>query len=186
MEKKEEHLRQELGELTERLSDTAIYAAKEYPRLAKRRQELESVVALFDAHYDLAKQKASAQGLSGSDDQEMATLAKTELEELEEQIATNDAALEEALTPKDPNDEKDAIIEIRAAAGGDEASLFAGDLYRMYSRYAERQRWHVEVLDSNQSDLGGFKEIVFEVKGRGAYSRLKYESGVPGIQRVPN
>ena len=186
MEKKEEHLRQELGELTDRLSDPAIYAAKEYPRLAKRRQELESVVALFDAHHDLAKQKASAQGLSGSDDQEMATLAKTELEELEEQIATNDAALEEALTPKDPNDEKDAIIEIRAAAGGDEASLFAGDLYRMYARWVERHNYKIELISESPSEVGGFKEIIFAVRGDDIYKQLKFEAGVHRVQRVPS
>jgi peptide chain release factor 1 len=96
-----------------------------------------------------------------------------------------EARMRRALIPKDPFDDKDVIVEIRAAAGGDEASLFAGDLYRMYSRYAERQRWQVEVLDSHESDLGGFKEIVFAVHGQGAYSRLKYESGVHRVQRVP-
>jgi peptide chain release factor 1 len=118
-------------------------------------------------------------------DAELMELASGEIERDETQLATLEEELRRALVPKDPYDDKDVIVEIRAAAGGDEASLFAGDLFRMYNRFAERHRWNVEVLDSNQSDLGGFKEIVFEVAGRGAYSQLKYESGVHRVQRVP-
>jgi peptide chain release factor 1 len=160
MEQKEQHLRLELAELTERLNDPAIYGAKEYPKLARRRTELEAIIALFDERDRLAKQRASTLELTDSDDQELSTLAKNELEQLDEQLASNAAALEEALTLRDPNDERDVVIEIRAAAGGDEASLFAGDLYRMYIRWAG-------------------------IHGEAMYKQLKFEAGVHRVQRVP-
>jgi len=112
-------------------------------------------------------------------------LAQEEMAQAQAGIEALQEKLRRALLPKDPFDEKDVIVEVRAAAGGEEASLFAGDLYRMYSRFAERKGWTVEVLDSHPSDLGGFKEIIFEAHGRGAYSYLKYESGVHRVQRVP-
>lgn len=118
-------------------------------------------------------------------DEEMAGLAKDEVESLQ---AQRDHLLQEiklALIPRDPADEKDVIVEIRAGAGGNEAGLFAADLFRMYARYASSKRWRTEVMSSNETGIGGFKEIIFEVKGRGAYSRLKYESGVHRVQRVP-
>ncbi len=186
MEQKEQHLRTELHELTERLSDPQIFAAREYPKLAKRKTELESITALFDKRQDLAKQRASALELAEADDHELAALAKVELGQLDEQIASNDAALEEALTPKDPNDEKDAIIEIRAAAGGDEASLFAADLYRMYARWVERHRYKLELISESPSEVGGFKEIIFAVRGDDIYKQLKFEAGVHRVQRVPS
>lgn len=185
MEQKEQHLRNELAELTERLDDPEIYSAKEYPKIAKRRTQLESIISLFDERVRLAKQKTSAQELSQGNDQELADLAKMELEELEPRVAANTAALEEALTPKDPNDEKDAIVEIRGAAGGDEASLFAGDLYRMYARWAEQHRYKLELISENPSEAGGFKEIIFAVRGEDMYKRLKFEAGVHRVQRVP-
>jgi peptide chain release factor 1 len=185
MEQKEEHLRQELAELTDRLNDPAIYGAREYPKLAKRRQEIESIIALFDERDGLAKQKASTQELTESDDQELASLAKLELGQLEEQIAANQSALEEALTPKDPNDDRDVVMEIRAAAGGDEASLFAGDLYRMYIRWAERHNYKVELISESPSEVGGYKEIIFGVRGEDIYKQLKFEAGVHRVQRVP-
>ncbi len=186
MEQKEQHLRKELAELTERLADPEIYSAKEYPKLAKRRTLLESIVALFDERVKLAEQKASARELAQGNDQELSELAKAELEELEPRIAANDAALEEALTPKDPNDEKDAIVEIRAAAGGDEASLFGADLYRMYVRWAERHNYKIELISESPSEVGGFKEIIFAVRGDDIYKQLKFEAGVHRVQRVPS
>lgn len=186
MEQKEQHLRNELEQLTERLSDPAIYSSKEYPKLAKRRTELESVVSLFDQRSALQKDKIEAETLVNSDDTEMAELAKNELEELSEKVAANEAALQEALTPKDPNDEKDAIIEIRAAAGGDEASLFAGDLYRMYIRWAEQHRYKMELISESPSEVGGFKEIIFAVRGENIFKLLKFEAGVHRVQRVPS
>ena len=118
-------------------------------------------------------------------DDEMHEMAQAELNEAKTAKETLESELRVLLLPKDPNDDKDVIMEIRGGAGGDEASLFAGDLFRMYSRYAESQRWRVEMLDSNPTELGGFKEIVFSVAGNGAYSRLKFESGVHRVQRVP-
>jgi peptide chain release factor 1 len=115
----------------------------------------------------------------------MAALAREEIEALTARHADLEARLRRALVPKDPRDERDVIVEIRAGTGGDEAALFAHDLFRMYSRYADRHKWHAEVLSANQIGIGGFKEVVFEVKGAGAFSRLKYESGVHRVQRVP-
>jgi len=134
MEQKEQSLRSELKDLQAQLQDPAIFSSKEYPTLARRLSKLEDILALLDEHHRLAGNKAEADELANGTDVEMAEMAAVELAELAEKIATNDAALSEALTPKDPNDERNAIIEIRAAAGGDEASLFAGELYRMYIR----------------------------------------------------
>jgi len=186
MEQKEAQLRQELAGLTERLSDPAIFSSKEYPRLARRRQKLEDIIALLDEHRQLATQKTSTEALAGSDDHELAVLARMELSQLEEQIAANDAALQDALTPKDPNDERDVVMEIRAAAGGDEASLFAAELYRMYVRWAERHQYKVELIDESPSEVGGFKEIVFGLRGDDIYKQLKFEAGVHRVQRVPS
>lgn len=185
MEEKEQHLRQELAELATRLEDPAIYSAREYPKLAKRRQAIETIIALFDERKQLAEQKTATLELAGSSDHELAVLARMELAQLEEQVTANNAALEEALTPKDPNDDRDVVVEIRAAAGGDEASLFAGDLYRMYVRWAERHNYKVELISESPSEVGGFKEIIFGVRGDDIYKQLKFEAGVHRVQRVP-
>ena len=116
----------------------------------------------------------------------MVDLAKTELEELANSATENDAALHEALTPKDPNDDRDIVMEIRAAAGGDEASLFGADLYRMYVRWAERHNFKVELIDESPSEVGGFKEIIFGIRGEDIYKQLKFEAGVHRVQRVPS
>ncbi len=123
--------------------------------------------------------------LHESDDRELRELAREELQAATERLEALEAQLKLELLPKDPRDEKDVIVEIRAGTGGDEAGLFAADLYRMYTRYAERKGWKTEVLSVSEGALGGFKEIIFEVRGKGAYSRLKYESGVHRVQRVP-
>jgi peptide chain release factor 1 len=186
MQQKEQQLRDELTALTTRLEDPAIFSSKEYPKLAKRRQELESFVSLFDERRQLLKDKSEAEALTGGDDVELAELAQSELEDLASAIAKNEAALQEALTPKDPNDDRDVIVEIRAAAGGDEASLFAADLYRMYVRWCERHRYKVELIDEAPSEVGGFKEIIFGVRGEDIYKQLKFEAGVHRVQRVPS
>ena len=186
MEQKEAALRQELSELTTRLEDPTIFSSKDYPRLAKRRTEVEQIVSMFDERADLAKQKASTEALINSEDHELAVLAKAELGQLEEQIAVNASALEAVLTPKDPNDGRDVVMEIRAAAGGDEASLFAADLYRMYVRWAEQHRYKVELIDEAPSEVGGFKEIIFSVHGEDIYKQLKFEAGVHRVQRIPS
>lgn len=186
MEQKEQHLRQELTDLAKRLDDPAIYSSSEYPKLAKRRTALETTIGLFDKRLQLATQKAATHEIASSDEPELAEMAKAELVELEQQIAANETALEEALSPKDPNDDRDVVVEIRAAAGGDEASLFAGDLYRMYVRWAERHNYKVELISESPSEVGGYKEIVFGVRGDDIYKQLKFEAGVHRVQRVPS
>ena len=186
MEQKEQHLRTELAELEKRLSDPAIFSTREYPRLAKRRQELERITNLFDQRRQLASQQEEAQDLADGGDAELAELASAELEELKDQIVENDAALHEALTPKDPNDDRDVVIEIRAAAGGDEASLFAAELYRMYVRWAERHNYKTELIDESPSEVGGYKEVIFGMRGEDIYKQLKFEAGVHRVQRVPS
>ena len=123
--------------------------------------------------------------LDGKLEAEMATLVKQEIENLESKLGRLSGELKLALLPRDPNDEKDIIMEIRAGTGGDEAGLFAADLFRMYTRYAQSKRWGVGIISANESGIGSFKEIIFEIKGRGAFSRLKYERGVHRVQRVP-
>jgi peptide chain release factor 1 len=123
--------------------------------------------------------------LASEEDPELGELAEAEIVDLEPQLETMERQIKSLLLPKDKRDERNVIVEIRAGTGGDEAALFAADLYRMYTRYAERHRWSTELLSANEIGIGGFKEVVFMVKGRGAYSRLKYESGVHRVQRVP-
>jgi len=155
-------------------------------KLAQERAAIEGLVNKFRQYQAAEKSLTETREMlvDGVDD-EMRALAKEEIEQLE---TRKTALLEEIrldLIPKDPNDEKDIIVEIRAGAGGNEAALFAADLYRMYTRYAQTRNWQIEVIDGNESDLGGFKEIIFEVRGRGAFSRFKYERGVHRVQRVP-
>ena len=184
MEEKEHQLRTEFADLEAKLQDPAIYSDPSFPKLAKRRTWLEQVVQLFDAKKQLAAEYGQASQLAEGND-ELAELARVEVEELEAKIAANTDALAEALTPKDPNDEKDAIVEIRAAAGGDEASLFAADLFRMYSRWIEAHHYKMELVSESPSDVGGFKEVIFAVRGEDIYKQLKFEAGVHRVQRVP-
>lgn len=186
MEQKEQQLRQELIQLTQRLDDPAIFASREYPKLAKRRQALEEIIRLFDERVALTRQQEDTTVMAQGDDRELAELAKIELAELEERLSRIDEALRDALTLKDPNDDRDVVIEIRAAAGGDEASLFAGDLYRMYVRWAERHKYKVELIDESPSEVGGYKEIIFGMRGDDIYKQLKFEAGVHRVQRVPS
>ena len=155
-------------------------------QVAREQRELEDIVAAYRAHKEVERQIAGAQALlDDSGDPELRELAQDELEQLRQRRDDLDERIKLLLLPRDPNDAKNVIFEIRQGEGGDEAALFAADLYRMYTRYAERQRWGVEVMNSNENGPGGFKEIVFEVRGDGAYSRLKYEGGVHRVQRVP-
>lgn len=186
MEQKEASLRVEFAELERRLGDPSIFSSKEYPRLAKRRQELADILELFDRQADLTRQQTEATALAENGDRELAELARLELAQLENDLAKNEAALSAALIPKDPNDDRDVVIEIRAAAGGDEASLFGADLYRMYVRWAERHNYKVELIDESPSEVGGFKEIIFGVRGQDIYKQLKFEAGVHRVQRVPS
>lgn len=187
MEQKEKHLREELAALAARLADPAIFSSKEYPKLARRQKQLEDIIQLFDNRRVLLNQKQEAQAIITQEtDIDLTDLAKAELLDLEESISKNDAILHEALTPKDPNDEHDVVIEIRAAAGGDESSLFAADLYRMYTRWAERHNFKIELIEESPSEVGGFKEIIFAIRGEDIYRQLKFEAGVHRVQRVPS
>lgn len=186
MDKKEQELRTEFAQLEERLTDPAIFSSREYPKMAKRRQQLEEALQFFDQKRALQTEVDQAEQLAKGSDREMAELAQLELGELKTRQEENTLALQEILTLKDPNDERDVVIEVRAAAGGDEASLFAGDLYRMYVRWAERHNYKVKLIDESPNDVGGFKEIIFEVHGEDIYKKLKFEGGVHRVQRVPS
>jgi peptide chain release factor 1 len=185
MESQEQKLRQEHAQLKQRLEDSSIYATKDYPKLARRDAELAKLIELYDKKNVLGAQLNEAHKLIDSADSELAELAKSEIEDLENQVNQNEQALMEALLPKDSNDERDCIIEIRAAAGGDEASLFAGELYRMYSRWCETHSYKTELINESPSEAGGFKEIIFMVRGENAYKMLKFEAGVHRVQRIP-
>jgi peptide chain release factor 1 len=153
--------------------------------LAKEKSEIEPVVSRARAYQDALEELDGAKELAHADDAEMAEMAKAEVEKLEAQIGSLEDQLKSMLVPRDPRDGRNVIVEIRAGTGGDEAAIFAADLFRMYTRYAERQRWHTEILSQNDIGVGGYKEITFMIKGKGAFSRLKFESGVHRVQRVP-
>jgi peptide chain release factor 1 len=153
--------------------------------LGRERAELDAVVHAYRDYRANEQAIDETRAMTEDADREMADLAQDELKSLVARRAELEQEIRRLLVPKDPNDEKNVIVEIRAGTGGEEAALFAADLFRMYTRYAERQRWKVEVLSSSETDNGGFREIIFEVNGRGAYSYLRYESGVHRVQRVP-
>lgn len=153
--------------------------------LGMERAELEPLVQRARQYRTACEKLEQARQLAGGEDEELRLLAEAEIEELEPQIERLEREMKSLLLPKDPRDQRNVIMEIRAGTGGDEAALFAADLFRMYARYAERQGWEVEVLSTHEIGIGGFKEIIFLIKGKGAYSRLKYESGVHRVQRVP-
>jgi peptide chain release factor 1 len=174
-------------ELDNQMADPEIsWDIKKLQTLAQERAGLEDLVNKYRDYKNTLKSMAETRDmLNDSLDEEMLAMAKQEIAELESRESRLLQDIKLALLPKDPNDDKDIIVEIRAGAGGNEASLFAADLYRMYSRYAQERKWQIDVIDASQNDIGGFKEIVFEIKGRGAFSRLKYERGVHRVQRVP-
>lgn len=180
-----EQYKQELKELQAKLEDPSYYSSKEYPATATRIAELEDVIATYNQITDLEKSLSSAKELAlGSD--ELAELAQMEVEEITQKLDELHKKLEELLIQKDPNANKNCIIEIRAGAGGDEASLFAGELYRMYVRHAEIAGYKTELLSESPSEVGGYKEITFGINGSGAYGHFKLEAGVHRVQRVPS
>lgn len=185
MEQKEAALRQEMADLHSKLQDPAIFSSKDYPKLAKRRNELEEILSIINKVDELKSQIAQAENMASDADPEMAAMAQDELLELNSDLTTHDSRLMTLLTPKDPNDERDVIVEIRAAAGGDESSLFAGELYRMYIRWTETHNYKTELMSESPNETGGFKEIIFAVRGTDAYRNLKFEAGVHRVQRVP-
>ena len=174
----------ELGRL---LSDEKVIGNRKLlMEYSKEMSDLEDVVRTADEYERIEKSIEEAEQIvKTSGDQELVELARQELESLAGARETVEQNLHALLIPKDPNDEKNTLVEIRAGTGGEEAALFAADLYRMYSKYAEHRDWKTEVLSSNPTGVGGFKEIIFLIEGRGAYSRLKFESGVHRVQRVP-
>jgi peptide chain release factor 1 len=167
------------------VGEEAARNPREFARLAKERSGLEEIVARFSDWKKLQEEIAGTEKLLHDEDCEMRELGYAELAELRAREAALEGELRRLLVPKDRNDDRNVLLEIRAGTGGDEASLFAADLFRMYSRYAERRAWKIEVMSSSETGLGGLKEIIALIEGRGAYSRLKYESGVHRVQRVP-
>ncbi|HKV43724.1 MAG TPA: peptide chain release factor 1 [bacterium] len=173
-------------ELARRLADPAIFGDPgQYQQVAREHASLTQVVTAFQEYRRITRELDDADVLSRESDPELRALAASEKAALAAQQAHLTRTIEQLLVPRDPRDERSVIVEIRAGAGGEEAALFAGELLRMYMRYAERHGWKSEVLSSNPTGLGGFKEAIISIEGRGAYSRLKYESGVHRVQRVP-
>lgn len=174
-------------ELSQRIIDPKEMEDRaEWQKLVKEHGEIEPIVMKYKEYNEnVTRLEEDKEMLKEKLDDEMKELVKEEISELENKIEKLEEELKVLLIPKDPNDHKNVIVEIRAGAGGDEAGLFAGNLFRMYSRYAERKGWKIEIMSSNDQGIGGFKEVIFMIKGKGAYSRLKYESGVHRVQRVP-
>jgi peptide chain release factor 1 len=174
-------------EIEQQMSDPAVLA--DYNRLnelAQERSELEPLVESYRRHRDVVRElEETRELLVAGQDEDMVTMAEEELVRLSEEQEALEAQMRALLVPRDPRDEKNVLIEIRAGAGGDEAGIFAADLLRLYGRYAERQGWKTEIVDENSTGVGGYKEVIMAVKGKGAYSRFKYESGVHRVQRVP-
>jgi peptide chain release factor 1 len=179
-----QQLSQRLEELDHLLSDQNVTRDLDnYRKLTREHAELAPVTALFDQYRKVESELAAADALL--DDAEMRGLAEEEIPRCREEMTRVEDELQKALLPVDPNDERNLFLEIRAGTGGDESGLFAGDLFRMYCRYAERQRWQIEVISASEAEVGGYKEVIARVTGRGAYSRLKFESGGHRVQRVP-
>lgn len=186
MDQQEKTLREEYKGLQQKLQDQSIFSSKDYPDVARREGELSKILNLFDEKHKAAEQLQEAKKMASGSDDELVELAKHEILQLTAKLAATNESLTELLLPKDPNDERSCVVEIRAAAGGDEASLFAGELYRMYMRWTEKNSYKTELVNESPSDAGGFKEVVFMVKGAGSYGKLKFEAGVHRVQRIPS
>src|SRR5262245_6517522 len=167
------------------LADPGAAGRPDYSRLRKEHAETTEIVARFGEYRDVLKELADARLLVEGNDRELQELAQAEVRSLEARQAALEDGIRRLLLPRDPNDERNVFLEVRAGAGGDEAALFAAELVRMYQKYAERQRWKVEVMDASPTGVGGLKEAILFVQGRGAWSRLKFERGVHRVQRVP-
>ncbi len=175
-------------ELSRQISDPEVIADQEvWRKLCKEQSDITPIVEKYREYKACQESLTESRAmLEGDLDKEMRELVEEEIADCENKIERFNEELKVLLLPKDPNDDKNVIVEIRGGAGGDEAALFAGDLFRMYSMYAEAKRWKVEILNSSPTELGGFKEISFSIEGQGAYSRLKFESGVHRVQRIPS
>src|SRR6266705_890794 len=182
-----EQIEAKYEELNRALSSPEVISdSTRYQKAARAHSEIAPVVEKYREYKDLSRGIAESKSMIAEEpDAEMRAYAEEEIAKLEERVRTVEAELKLLLVAKDPNDEKNVVLEIRAGTGGDEASLFAAEMFRMYTRYAEGQRWKVEVLSSSESGIGGMKEVIAIIEGKGAYSRLKYESGVHRVQRVP-
>jgi len=181
-----ENIERKLKKLEEALSDPEVIKdQKKLQQVAKEHKETELLYKLYKEYKQVEKGIEEAKSLLSSSDEEMRVLAEEELKNLQERKTELEKEIQLGLVPKDPNDEKNVILEIRQGAGGEEAALFAAELFRMYQRYAERHGWKAEVLSIHPTDRGGIKEVIALIKGQGAYSRLKFESGVHRVQRVP-
>jgi peptide chain release factor 1 len=181
-------LENKYDELSTKISDPSVMSnQREWQKLCKEHAELEVVVVKYREYKNaLDELETNKEMLKEENDREMKEMIQQEIKELEASKETIEGEMKILLLPKDPNDSKNVFVEIRAGAGGDEAALFAANLFRMYIKYAEKNRWKIEVMSVNETDIGGFKEVVFMIKGNGAFSKLKYESGVHRVQRVPD
>ncbi len=180
-----EDIKQEIESIKQFLSKPSAFSSPDFANKSRELNRLENIVKLKEEADKLGQELEDTKEMARGTDAEMAQLAQDELVELEKKASTAQQAYELATSPRDPNDNKDVIVEIRAGAGGDEASLFAGDLHRMYSRYAEDHKFRIELISESPSESGGFKEVVMAVKGADAYRHLKFESGVHRVQRIP-
>lgn len=180
-------IEEKFEDLNYKIGDPEVIADQnQWRELVKEHSDIEPIVAKFREYKEaLQGIEDSKEMLSEDSDKDFLEMVKAELLDLESEKAALEEELKIMLLPKDPNDDRNVIVEIRGAAGGEEAALFAGDLFRMYIRYAERKGWKTDILSSNPTDIGGFKEVIFEINGKEAYSRLKYESGAHRVQRVP-
>ena len=186
MFQKLEEVEKRYRELEGLFADPAVLGnPKEMQKLARERSEISPLVEAYRSYKKVREEIEESEELVQGPDEEMKELAKAELQTLRERLADLEEQLKVLLLPKDPRDEKNIFLEIRAGTGGEEAALFAADLFRMYAKYAEKKRWRVEVVNENPTGLGGFREIIALVEGKGVYSQLKYESGVHRVQRVP-
>ncbi len=182
-----EGLKQELAELQEKLSDSSILSdPRRYKELSRRNKELTQICTEWDLYQNLETQAQDAEQIQKTEnDPEMIELARAELDDLNNRMAASEEKLRDLLIPSDPNDGKNAIVEIRAGTGGEEAALFVADLYRMYGFYSDQKGWKLQLLDVNETGLGGYKEIIFMLSGEDAYGMMRFESGVHRVQRIP-
>jgi len=180
-------IEQKYNKLTQKLSQPDIErGSEEYQKLMQKQSRLQEIVNKYHEYEEVLSEIEELKGLLKEDDEEMVELARMELEELKPKKERLQEELPLLLLPDNPDDKKNVIVEIRSGAGGDEAAIFAADLYRMYAHYAEDNSWETEVMSANRSEVGGFKEIIFSVEGKNVYEKLKYESGVHRVQRVPS
>lgn len=187
MQSQIDEIKKEYQEITEELSTPSIVSdPQKMATLGKRQAELQGTISAIEKYEKIEKEmKENAEIVNSETDPELKEMAMNENIKLSTEKEKTEKELEAMLIPKDPNDSKNVIVEIRAGAGGDESSLFAAELFRMYSKYAEKNGWLTSIMNSNQTELGGFKEVVFEINGRDVFSKMKYESGVHRVQRVP-